>query len=143
MILGKLVGLRLVEEEDLYNDQGVIAFTTGPVDLDPLLHVQPPTGLFRSVCHIPGNLLNSGLHRVSVYLVWGNMATTCRIDDAVGFEVTEQAERTFAWFGREPAAVQPVLDWTTESLGDVPSGGRTGKCAEPYCLQSTGRNPLA
>ena len=46
------------------NDQGIIAFTTSG-DLDPVLHVEPPTGLFRSVCHIPGNLLNSGFHRAN------------------------------------------------------------------------------
>ena len=50
----------------VFNDQGIIAFTTGSlgVDPDPALHVEPPTGLFRSVCHIPGNLLNSGFHGV-------------------------------------------------------------------------------
>jgi lipopolysaccharide transport system ATP-binding protein len=99
----------------IYNDQGLIAFTAGP-DLDPVLHVQPPVGLFRSVCHIPGNLLNSGLHRVGLFLVRGDMAATYRMDDVIGFEVIDDAVRTFAWYGKEPGVVQPVLPWETELI---------------------------
>ena len=49
--------------------------------------MQPLTGLLRSVCHIPGTLPNSGFHRVALFLVRGNMASTYRLDEAVGFEV--------------------------------------------------------
>jgi lipopolysaccharide transport system ATP-binding protein len=101
----------------VYNDQGIIAFTTGAgVDPDPGLHVQPPTGLFRSVCHIPGNLLNSGFHRVGLFLVRGNTAATYQLDEAIGFEVVDNSERKFAWFGKEPGVVQPALRWDTELL---------------------------
>lgn len=98
----------------VYNDQGIIAFTTGPLDLDPQLHVHPPTGLFRSVCHIPANLLNSGFHQISLFLVRGNMAATYRLDEAIGFEVIDNRERQFAWFGKEPGVLCPQLFWSTE-----------------------------
>jgi lipopolysaccharide transport system ATP-binding protein len=104
----------------VYNDQGIIAFTTGAdVDPDPLLHVQPPTGLFRSVCHIPGNLLNSGFHRVGLFLVRSNLAATYRLDEAIGFEVVDNKERGFAWFGKEPGVLCPHLHWSTEYLGNA------------------------
>ena len=96
----------------VYNDQGIVAFTASAgFDPDPVLHVQPPTGLLRSVCHIPGDLLNSGFHRVALLLVRGNMASTYRLDEAIGFEVIDNSERKFAWFGREPGVIQPVLQW--------------------------------
>lgn len=96
----------------IYNDQGIIAFTASAgFNPDPALHIQPPIGLFHSVCHIPANLLNSGFHRVSLLLVRGNMAATYRLDEAIGFEVVDGGERKFAWFGREPGVVQPVLHW--------------------------------
>jgi lipopolysaccharide transport system ATP-binding protein len=101
----------------IYSDQGIIAFTTG-VDPDPVLHVKPPAGLYRSVCHIPGGLLNSGFHRVSLLLVRGNMAATYKVDEAVGFEVLDNAERKFAWYGKEPGVLSPQLAWSTEYLGE-------------------------
>ena len=101
----------------VYNDQGIIAFTTGAgVEPDPVLHVQPPAGLFRSVCHIPGNLLNSGFHRVTLLLVRGKREATYRLNDAIGFEVIDNRERKFAWYGREPGVLQPALRWDTELI---------------------------
>ena len=97
------------------NDQGVVAFATG-AHLDQLLHVQPPNGLFRSICHIPSNLLNSGLHIVNLLLVRGSRDHSFRLDDAISFEVIDAYERDFAWFGREPGVVMPHLDWSTELL---------------------------
>jgi lipopolysaccharide transport system ATP-binding protein len=104
----------------VFNDQGIIAFTTGSlgVDPDPALHVEPPAGLFRSVCHIPGNLLNSGFHRASLFLVRGDVPATYIQNEAIGFEVVDNAERSFAWYGKEPGVLCPFLPWTTEYLGD-------------------------
>ena len=46
-----------------YNDQRILAFTTSDMESkDFELHIHPPVGLFRSVCHIPGGLLNSGYY---------------------------------------------------------------------------------
>jgi lipopolysaccharide transport system ATP-binding protein len=104
----------------IYNDQGIIAFTTSAgFDPDPMLHVQPPIGLFHSVCHIPGNLLNSGVHRVGLFLVRGNMAATYQLDEAIGFEVIDNAGRKFAWYGREPGVLSPQVMWHTEWLESV------------------------
>ncbi len=57
----------------IYNDQGILAFTTGPAMevQDPVIYVHPPAGLFRSVCHIPGSLLNSGSYRMLIYYWYG------------------------------------------------------------------------
>ena len=101
----------------LYNDQGIIAFTTSD-ELDPVLHVAPPAGLFRGVCHIPGDLLNSGFHHLNLLLVRDDMSATFKLEDAVGFEVLDNKERDFAWFGKEPGVLSPRLAWSTEYLGD-------------------------
>ncbi len=105
------------------NDQGIIAFSASSgFDPDPVLHMKPPVGLLTSVCHIPANLLNSGFHRVDLLLVRDTAATTFVLEDAIGFEVANTAERKFAWFGREPGAVQPLLDW--ETVSRIPLDGR-------------------
>jgi lipopolysaccharide transport system ATP-binding protein len=103
----------------IYNDQGIIAFTTSP-DPDSRMHIRPAAGLFRSVCYIPANLLNSGFHRVTLLLVRGKMTSTFRLEEAIGFEIVDDKERGFAWYGKEPGVLCPQLRWETEYLG---SGG--------------------
>jgi lipopolysaccharide transport system ATP-binding protein len=102
----------------IYNDQGIVAFTSGPYP-DPVLQVSPPAGLFRSVCHIPGNLLNSGFHGVHLGLIRGEMSATYWLNEAIGFEVVDDRERVFAWYGKEPGVVQPSLHWDTKYLAEL------------------------
>jgi lipopolysaccharide transport system ATP-binding protein len=98
----------------LYTEQEVIAFTTGSV-YDPVWRGKPlPVGLYRSTCHIPGNLLNSGVHRILLLVVKDQSAAIFQ-HQSVSFEVIED-ERVGAWYGKEPGVVMPVLNWTTESL---------------------------
>jgi len=112
-----LPGVHLHATLHIYNEQGIIAFTASAgFEPDPVLHMEPPIGLYRSTCHIPGNLLNSGFHRVSLLLVRGNMAATYRLDEAIGFEIIDNNERKFAWYGREPGVLQPYLSWSTSCL---------------------------
>ncbi|HEX7297131.1 MAG TPA: ABC transporter ATP-binding protein [Pyrinomonadaceae bacterium] len=75
-----------------------------------------PTGMFRSTCHIPGNLLPEGRFDVSV-LVWAdNYTISHREDCVVEFEVHESIETRADYFGGWPGVVRPLLDWTTERL---------------------------
>ena len=105
----------------LYTEQGVIAFSTGNI-VDSTWRNRPfPVGLFRSICHIPGNLLNSGMHRVLVLVVKDLSSIIYRHEDAVSFEVVDVAERQeLGWYGKEPGVVQPMLEWTTEYLDSGP-----------------------
>ena len=112
-----LPGVHLHPTLHIYNDQGIVAFSASAgFDPDPDCHEHPPIGLLSSVCHIPGNLLNSGFHRMGLLLVRGNMGDTYRLDEAIGFEVIDNRDRKFAWFGREPGVVQPLLTWETSFL---------------------------
>jgi lipopolysaccharide transport system ATP-binding protein len=101
----------------IYNDQGIIAFTTGP-HLDPTIHIKPPSGLFRAVCHVPANLLNSGFHRVELLFVRTGKDEAPKVDAAVGFEVLDDAEREFGWYGKEPGVLSPYVPWSVEYLGE-------------------------
>jgi lipopolysaccharide transport system ATP-binding protein len=106
----------------IYNDQGILAFTTGTdYDPDPVLNDKPPAGLFRSTCHIPGSLLNSGFHFVNLILVRAYSDATYEMSDAIGFDVIDNVERKFAWYGKEPGVLCPDLPWETEYLGSINS----------------------
>ena len=54
----------------------------------------------------------------SLLLVRGKSGTTCKLDEAIGFEVLDNAERQFVWYGKEPGVLAPQLEWHTEYLGE-------------------------
>ena len=106
-------GARLHITLHLYTAEGIIAFTTGELNNRSM-----PPGLFRSVCHIPGNLLNSGPHRFVVLVVKDTSCVIYSHESGVPINILDVAQREGTCFGREPGVVQPVLQWVTEYLSD-------------------------
>ncbi len=100
----------------LYTEQQVVAFSTGSSN-DSVWGDRPfPVGLFRSVCQIPGNFLNSGIHRVFLLVVRNRDTVIYRHEDAISFDVLDLGKRKGAWLGKEPGVVRPMMKWTTEHL---------------------------
>ena len=104
----------------LYNAEQIIAFSTGNINSSSL-----PSGLMRSVCHFPGDLLNSGSHRFVVMVVKDSNCVIYTHESRISFDILDVRERQGSWYGKEPGVVQPLLEWTTEYLGE---GGITGQC---------------
>jgi len=101
----------------LYNEQGVLVFNTAPVH-EPVWHGNPfPAGLFRSVCRVPGDLLNAGMHRLQLLVVKDQANVIYNQDDILAFDVRDEAERRGSWYGKWVGAVRPNLEWSTELLG--------------------------
>jgi len=97
----------------LYTAEGVIAFTTGGLNNRPL-----PAGLFRSSCYVPGDLLNSGLHRFVVLVVKDTSNVIYEYASRVPINILDlEVREGTTCYGREPGVVQPKLAWTTEYLG--------------------------
>jgi lipopolysaccharide transport system ATP-binding protein len=106
----------------VYTAQQVVAFSTGSSS-DPAWQGRPfPAGLFRSVCQIPGNFLNSGLHRVYLLVIQNGDTAIYRHEDVLSFDVLDTGKRRGAWFGKEPGVVRPTMKWTTEHLDSAPVG---------------------
>jgi lipopolysaccharide transport system ATP-binding protein len=102
----------------LYNRQGLTVCNTFPVR-EPVWHGRPfPVGLFRSVCHIPGDLLNDGLHRVLLLVVKDQGKVIFTLNDALVFNVLDAIERRGEWHGKWEGVVRPDLEWATEFLGE-------------------------
>jgi len=109
----------------IYTEQGVVAFGTSTAH-EPEWHGRPfPVGLFRSTCHVPGSLLNGGMHRVLVLIVKNQGSVIYRHEDALSFEVVDSIETRGAWYGKRVGAVRPMLKWTTEHFNSQ-SGIKTG-----------------
>jgi lipopolysaccharide transport system ATP-binding protein len=107
----------------LFNDQGTLLFVS-PDFHEPEWGKKPkPTGLFRSCCVLPGNLLAEG--RVSVVAEVSTAEPVYEIHfleyDSVGFQVVDRDDpgSVRAGWGRNlPGVMRPWLDWKTELLED-------------------------
>jgi lipopolysaccharide transport system ATP-binding protein len=99
----------------LFNSDGVHVFSSIS-NREPNWHGRAfPSGLFRSTCRVPGNLLPDGRFDVSI-LVWGdNYSISHREDCVVEFELHESQGRA-DYFGDWPGVVRPMLDWDTQHL---------------------------
>jgi lipopolysaccharide transport system ATP-binding protein len=103
----------------VYTEDGVLTFNTGPVT-EPVWNGKPfPAGLFRSVCYLPGDLLNDGLHRVTLLVVENQAHILYSHEDLLTFEVHEDAAMREGWYGDWPGAMRPLLRWTTELVSPV------------------------
>lgn len=106
----------------LFNEDGVRIFETGPIN-ETVWHGRPfPCGLFRSVCHIPANLLNEGTVRVQLMVVKDVAAVTYSMDSALVFDVIDASDRQGGYLGRWQGVVRPNLPWNTELLRDGVGG---------------------
>jgi lipopolysaccharide transport system ATP-binding protein len=101
----------------LYNQRETLVFNTFPVREDAW-HGRPfPTGLFRSSCYIPGDLLNDGVHRLVLHVIKDQGIVLFSLNDALVFNVLDAVERRGDWHGKWEGAVRPDLEWKTEYLG--------------------------
>lgn len=107
----------------LYTDQDIIAFATGSASDSLWKDRGMPAGLFRSTCHVTGDLLNAGRHRFSVYVVKDKSLVIYEHRSAVSFDIVDLRERQGSWFGREPGVVNPYLRWTTDQMDSFSVNG--------------------
>ncbi len=109
-------GTRLIVNVYLYNFEGQAILESHSFE-EPGWSPRPlPTGLYRSICRIPGNLLNAGTYRVRVAFREGSSTKLFDFTRASTFQIFDVAVRRTAWYGRYVGAVHPVLEWTSEPL---------------------------
>jgi lipopolysaccharide transport system ATP-binding protein len=103
----------------VYTEQGIVAFNPVPY-LEPEWHGRPmPAGLFRSVCYVPGDLMNDGLHRVDLLFLRDGFLILHREDDLLVFDVRDSTETRGDNHQRWPGAVRPNLKWSTECVSEI------------------------
>ena len=101
----------------LHNEKDVQVFSSLSIH-EPAWHGRPfPAGLFRSVCHVPGDLLNDGVYRAGVQFVQNEGVSVYDQEDVLVFNVQDSygADRG-AWHGKLAGVIRPQLRWTTEFL---------------------------
>jgi lipopolysaccharide transport system ATP-binding protein len=102
---------------NVINEEGILLFrTSAPAGADGQNGARP-VGLFRDVCHVPGHLLNEGVHRVELLVDRDHAHNEFRREDALIFDVLGSASPG-PWEGKWHGAVRPVLDWSSSRIGD-------------------------
>ncbi len=96
----------------VYNEHGIHLFGT-------CWSGTPPAGLLRSWFEVPGDLLNTGAHRVefSFELAGGE---TLIWDNLLVFNVQDAHDLRGLFHGAWPGALRPNLKWTTEQIEALP-----------------------
>ncbi|HWC25527.1 MAG TPA: ABC transporter ATP-binding protein, partial [Solirubrobacteraceae bacterium] len=100
----------------IYNEQGVLVFNARPEE-ETVWRGRPfPRGLFRDRCHVPGDLVNDGVHRVELLVVADARHVIHRMEDVLVFEVRDVGEHGGGAYDQWVGAVRPRLEWETEQL---------------------------
>ena len=98
----------------IVNEQGIVVFTAGNGVVLQDQKLGAAAGVYRNICHIPGNLLNSGVYFVKVLLIRDWAKAFYVNESLLSFEIVDSATRAEGWQGKEPGVVQPKLIWEVE-----------------------------
>jgi lipopolysaccharide transport system ATP-binding protein len=76
-----------------------------------------PIGLFRTKCIIPKNLLNPGIHSISLFInIVGSSDHLILEKKIISFEVKESFRYRTEYFGKWYGVIRPLLAWNTTQL---------------------------
>lgn len=76
------------------------------------------SGIYRSKCTIPGNLLNSGRHTLSVGAAINLSDDQVNIPHCVAFETVDD-QRFHSAYSKWGGIIKPDFDWQSERINDV------------------------
>jgi len=107
---------------DLYNEQGILVCSVAPTYLPDWREHTFPVGLIRRRCYIPGDLLNDGGHRVGIRFVKNDQILFAE-DNALTFDVRDEAEKRDGWYGKWDGAIRPMFEWDMEIIPESQKPG--------------------
>ncbi|WP_213272835.1 polysaccharide ABC transporter ATP-binding protein [Hyphomonas sp.] len=116
-------GLRIEPAIHFRNDKGEMMFVVAYTD-PSMPDAFNETGRFRTITELPANLLNEGVHYVTIGLVTADpLVRHQMVEKAIAFSVYEViGDTTKVARGRYarsfPGGLRPRLDWTTERADD-------------------------
>ncbi len=112
-------GARLSLILSVFDRENRLAFSTAPAAETSWGGEPLPFGLFRSRCSVPGDLLNSGPHTVSLRVVEDRTRRLYEHDALLAFEVVEDLKARPGWWGMHLGVVRPQLQWETKFVEET------------------------
>ena len=73
-------------------------------------------GVYRSACHVPGDLLNNGKYTVDLYFVRDGSTVLYKAESSLVFEVHDTEREQGSFLGELPGVVRPKLQWEVERI---------------------------
>jgi lipopolysaccharide transport system ATP-binding protein len=73
-------------------------------------------GVYKSTCHVPGDLLNNGKYTVDLYFMRDGSFVIYKMENPVVFEIHDTEREPGSFLGELPGVVRPNLRWDTERL---------------------------
>lgn len=71
-------------------------------------------GIYRSACHVPGDLLNNGKYTLVLYFMRDGNVVLYKMDSPLVFEIFDTEKEPGHFLGDVPGAVRPSLKWDLE-----------------------------
>jgi lipopolysaccharide transport system ATP-binding protein len=75
-----------------------------------------PVGLYKTICKLPSNFLNEGLHNLNVIVLSNIIQQEARVNDVLSFNIHDIGEMRKEYTGVWIGSVRPKLAWQTEFL---------------------------
>jgi lipopolysaccharide transport system ATP-binding protein len=81
-----------------------------------------PTGLYRTICKLPGNFLNEGMYSINAFILSNSLnlsspiSIEVRVDEVISFNVHDTGEMRKEYTGGWIGVVRPKLAWQTNFL---------------------------
>jgi lipopolysaccharide transport system ATP-binding protein len=100
---------------NLYNSQGIQILSALDPHLSDWRGTSTAPGMYREVCQIPGDLLNSGMHRVE-FRVLIDGRDEWRANDVLTFDVLDTGDFRAGWYDEREGVIRPLLPWRRERL---------------------------
>ena len=95
------------------DEHGVLLFNAGP--LTPAAPLE--RGIYRDTCSVPGDLMNDGVYRVEVRIIEGGR-TLVPPTEILTFRIGDNPDFRHGWHGEWAGAIRPMLEWTTQRVGE-------------------------
>ena len=104
------------------NEKGVFVFSSGNQKssnalIDSFYENGFDKGLYRTICKIPGNLLNPGIFTLDVFIIQSINDFIVAKSDILTFEVMEHSSWREDYLGDWIGVIRPKLEWKTEKIG--------------------------
>src|SRR5262249_7119867 len=110
-------GANLIVEVIVRAGDGSVLFHSLSSEDETIGNRNYPRGLYRSVCSVPGCLLNEGSYGIETHFQHGSMSNYTSLTDALVLVVQDTASRgDFIYLGRFIGSIHPRLSWKTALL---------------------------
>lgn len=114
-LLSKIEGATVDVTIHILNDTDIIVFgTTTGSTANEKGEIQG-AGVIKAICHVPGNLMNSGKYRIRVFVVKNRGNLVYKEETIMSFEVVDRGEQRSGWHKKLAGTVRPLLPWDMET----------------------------